>query len=246
MKEGMSHYFERKESRFYFYSMISISFLMHTGIVILLLFKTSHARNPNIYMATVAPVRLVSTAAVSPPAASVKPAPPQTSPPPKIEKQTPPVDDKGPPVWSKQIKTKKKKKPPRDTKKPSSSDKDKNVSMKPFGANVGVGQTLGGILAGSEEFKFNWYVDMVIYRIQKNWAPPFEVGKIGKTLKTVVLFEIFSDGSLGQVLIEDPSGSKLLDEAAITSIRASFPVVPLPRYFPDNVLRLHFYISHTF
>ena len=87
---------------------------------------------------------------------------------------------------------------------------------------------------------------MLTFRIQKIWSPPFEVGKIGKTLKTVILFEVMADGSLGQIQVEETSGSQLLDDAAVKSIKSAFPVDPLPRDFPDTILRLHFYIQHTF
>ena len=80
--------------------------------------------------------------------------------------------------------------------------------MVPFPAGMGTGQSQGGIMAGSEDFPFNCYVNMVTFQIQKNWSPPFEVGKIGKTLKTVILFEIEKYGSLGLIRVEEPSGSE--------------------------------------
>lgn len=103
------------------------------------------------------------------------------------------------------------------------------------GSEIGVG---AGILSGTEGVDFLPYLKRLMGDLKRNWrwVKPESVG----TGKLVVFFtlQIRPDGSISDLILEDPSGEKTFDGAAIEAIHASSPFDPLPSEFHGPYVKL--------
>ncbi len=85
---------------------------------------------------------------------------------------------------------------------------------------------------------FGPYMDEVKRRIKRNWRPP--TAQEDKRIR--VLFKVAKDGRLTSLVVEQSSGSREADQAALAAVKLSAPFRPLPvgyRY-PEAAIQFMF------
>lgn len=97
------------------------------------------------------------------------------------------------------------------------------------------------ILTPTEGVDFNSYIQRMLATIKRNWyAVMPESAIMGDKGMVFTTFQINSDGSVPQPdpLLERTSGKDPLDTAAMSAIRASSPLEPLPPQFHGPYIRI--------
>ena len=116
----------------------------------------------------------------------------------------------------------------------------------PGGSSTGSGGGFGsgrGVTIGSgtgEGVMDSWYIRQVEQRVGQNWLKT-SLGQLGRSVQTVVSFEIRPNGEITQVEIDRSSGISSVDLAAERAVRASNPLPPLPREFRNNRVK---FVAH--
>ena len=88
---------------------------------------------------------------------------------------------------------------------------------------------------------FSQYTTKMSKDLKKHWfAVMPEAALAGEKGKTVVRFQIRSDGTIENISLEDGSGEDSLDQAAMRAIRDSSPLDPLPSNFKRPYMTLRF------
>ena len=88
------------------------------------------------------------------------------------------------------------------------------------------GEVVGeGFSEGGVPLSFNLYYQEVWGRVRSNWALP-SVRQRG--LKAVVAVKIARDGTVENIALESGSGDDAFDRSALSAVRASSPLPPLP------------------
>lgn len=86
-----------------------------------------------------------------------------------------------------------------------------------------------------ERFPFNYYLDIIRIKINRNWHPQKGTGQA----QLVVFFKILRDGKVKDMSLEETSGISFLDRSALRAIVQSEPFPPLPVGFNESHLRVH-------
>jgi len=99
---------------------------------------------------------------------------------------------------------------------------------------------LGGVgLSFDANFsEFGWYAKIIKRRIGSNWFLSLRSIITRELGRTYVVFTIHRSGEVTGLQVSRPSGSDLLDMAALNAIKASSPLPPLPEDFPDPLVNL--------
>lgn len=93
------------------------------------------------------------------------------------------------------------------------------------------------------EFKYSWYLDIILSRIAENWRNPYE-GESGK-ISAVVYFKIQRDGRIDNVKLEKSSRNYYFDQAALRAIHATKNLPPLPAEFERGWLGVYFEFEYV-
>ena len=121
----------------------------------------------------------------------------------------------------------------------------------PMPGSGGQGPSMGNsvqILTPTEGVDFNPYVQRMLATIKRNWyAIMPQSALMGDRGVVLVTFQINPDGSVQQTdpLMERSSGKTPLDNAAMSSIRASNPFEPLPKEFRGPYMRFGIYFLYN-
>ena len=118
----------------------------------------------------------------------------------------------------------------------------------PTGANLpGTTQpgTQGSNIPGAIEFPDPHYLQIIQTKVTENWTPPQGILGQKKELTLLVFFTINRKGQIGQIQVEDTSGSSLLDDSALRAVRLTNPLPPLPSVVKEDILRVHFQFTYT-
>lgn len=91
-----------------------------------------------------------------------------------------------------------------------------------------------GVTVESSNSRLANYFVLLQFKISNNWAPP-RIGQ-GRVEKVVVSFRILGSGQIEDLVLDAPSGNKLLDDSTIRAIRNALPLPPLPIWFRDDSL----------
>lgn len=83
------------------------------------------------------------------------------------------------------------------------------------------------------------YFDVVREKIRTIWVYPPEASGAGVEGTGGVLVEIARDGSLIEVRVTTPSGSTVLDRAAIAAVRSSAPFPPVPDMIAGRTVQIN-------
>jgi TonB family protein len=121
-----------------------------------------------------------------------------------------------------------------DTPEPSAPGGSQNRSKPAVGNAV-------TILTPTEGVDFNHYISGLVSKVKTNWyaSMPNSVYTGEKGLSSVV-FQILSEGKIGEISLERSSGKDALDQAALSAIRESGPFSPLPVGFKGPYISLRF------
>ncbi|HXM13035.1 MAG TPA: TonB family protein [Terriglobales bacterium] len=102
------------------------------------------------------------------------------------------------------------------------------------------------ILTPTEGVDFNRYISELVSKVKMKWyaSMPNSVFTGEKGVSSV-MFQILKDGKIGEISLERSSGRDALDQAALSAIRDSGPLNPLPVAFkgPHIELRFTFYYN---
>ena len=227
---------------------IALSLLLHGGLIALAVYAATHASAPR----AAEMVRIEFAKMPGPPAAPVtqrKPAAPKPVEAPKIAEPKPKAEPK--------ITEPK----PVATTAPAKVEKN-TVPLSPFGrsakkgsetppvakpapvttavapvtttADVPVGGSGVTALEGGD-FPYTLYIQGMIRRIGNNWARP----TVAPGTVAVIYFRIRRDGTISEARIETPSGNGTFDRAALSAVRSSSPLTPLPFAYNGTDLGVH-------
>lgn len=86
-------------------------------------------------------------------------------------------------------------------------------------------------------FTYSYYLNILLNKINKNWHNPFKGKDI--VLKSIVYFEVDTDGRIYNVRLEENSGDELYNETTIRAVVATKRLPPLPQEFADDYLKVH-------
>ena len=222
-----------------------VSIALHGGLIALLVFSAMHAGAPvpvsmvQIQFAgTPAPAVPVTTPRARPaeakPVEAPKPVPKIQEPKPaapetpkaKPEKNTVPLSPFG-----------------RSAEKGSETPAPATPAPAPPAAAPAVGATgveipVGGSgVTGLEggDFPYTFYISGMQRRIGTNWFRP----QIAAGATTIIYFRIQRNGTIGEARVEQSSGNSTFDRAALSAVRSSSPLTPLPPGYAGTYLGVH-------
>ena len=221
---------------------MALSVVLHAALAGAIVYAATHAPAPepaqmvNIQFAKM-PVPPAAPAArkpaAAPPAPKIeepqprieepKPQPKAEEPPPNPEKNTVPLSPFG-----------------RSTKKGSDTPPAPAPAPEPAGTPLPGGEVavpIGGSgVTGLEggDFPYALYIQGMHRKIGGNWVrPPIH----GATV--VIYFRILRDGTISEARVATPSGNGTFDRAALSAVRSSSPLNPLPFAYSGSYLGVH-------
>jgi protein TonB len=84
------------------------------------------------------------------------------------------------------------------------------------------------ISLNTKETKYASYFQRIKRQIERVWSYPEEAARHGINGRLSLRFRIARDGHLMDVRLVDPSGSNLLDDAAVNAVKGAAPYYPFP------------------
>lgn len=132
------------------------------------------------------------------------------------------------------------KKPRKEGKKDKKSEKDKPKSTSKQSGNSS-GLHKGPISTEGVEFKYSWYLEIVLSKISENWHNPYE----GSKISAVVYFVINRDGTIDKVRLDKSSKNYYFDQSAIGAVQATKKLPPLPQEFDRPSLGVYFEFEYV-
>jgi len=231
---------------------ISFAVLLHAALGAIVVYAALHATPPkaatmvNIHFApmpaaapapvrarTAAPVpKAVDTPRIEPPKPRIEEPKPviETPKPAKVEKNTVPFSPFG-----------------KSTRKGSETPAPAKPAPAPPAPAAapglpGVGTTTDVPIGGSGvtgleggDFPYTLYIQGMQRRIGLNWIRP----QVTPGTATLIYFRILRDGTITEAAIETTSGNGTFDRAALSAVRSSSPLTPLPFAYAGNYLGVH-------
>jgi protein TonB len=89
------------------------------------------------------------------------------------------------------------------------------------------------------EPKFQDYFNKVRERIKANWVYPRQAGERNIEGELVIEFHIAKDGRLEFIELRDSSGTRILDDAALTAVKLAQPFPPVPDDIAKRTLAIN-------
>jgi len=93
-----------------------------------------------------------------------------------------------------------------------------------------------GQATGSGSPEFQPYLEEMHKQISGKWNPP----PVNKDSDVVLKFTILKNGHVIDEQVAQSSGSKEVDESALTALRKASPLPPLPLSFPRDEVTVNF------
>jgi protein TonB len=231
---------------------IVLSLLLHGGLTALAIYAATHARPPqSAPMVTIEFANIKSPAAPAAPTTTRKPAEPKKIETPKIEEPKPkpePRINEPKPVAPTPAKVEKNTVPlspfGRSTKKGSENPPTATpASAPPSTAAPAVGTTTAEVPIGGQgvtgleggDFPYTLYLQGMQRRIGTNWFRP----QVPAGTAVIIYFRIQRDGTISEAKVETSSGNGTFDRAALSAVRTSTPLNPLPFAYDGTYLGVH-------
>ncbi len=130
---------------------------------------------------------------------------------------------------------------PAEPSPPAGPDAEAEAKAK-TAAGLPEGPIAGGVagLETDEPLTADWYVGLVVARLQEAWRdrPVLPVGSPAR--RVVVAFTILRDGRVTDVRVEIPSGYTPLDTSAVRAVASLGRLPPLPRSYGKERLGARF------
>ncbi|HEU4887290.1 MAG TPA: TonB family protein [Thermoanaerobaculia bacterium] len=228
---------------------IALSLLLHGGLTALAIYAATHATAPQpAQMVNIQFAKMPGPPAA--PAVARKPAEPKPAETPKIEEPKP-----------KPPETPKIEEPKAAAPVPAKVEKG-TVPLSPFGRSTKPGSEtppaakpaaapavpapgtttaevpIGGSgVTGLEggDFPYTLYLQSMHRRIGTNWFRP----TVPPGTVVIIYFRILRDGTIGEAKVETSSGNGTFDRAALSAVRSSSPLNPLPFAYDGTYLGVH-------
>ena len=229
---------------------VAVSVVLHAALAGAMIYGAIHATPPEA--AKMVSIRFAPMpAAAAPPAAPARRAPARTTPAPEVPKiEEPKIVEPKPVV---------------EQKPPAKPPEKNTVPLSPFGqstkkgsetpapaptpppapapapaaalpgttTNVAVGGSgVTGVEGG--DFPFADYLGRMHLRIGGNWIRPSMNGPT-----TVIFLRIERNGTISEARIHTPSGNGTFDRAALSAVRSSSPLAPLPPRYQGTSLGIY-------
>jgi periplasmic protein TonB len=222
-----------------------ISIVLHAGLAAAVAYAALHAKPPQpvgLVNITFAQMPAASTPAAAKPAPKPKPAAPAA---PKVEEPKASITEPKPAVEQKPAVPEKNTVPlspfGQSTKKGSERPETAKPAPAAPAAPAVPGTTTDVPVGGSGvtgleggDFPYTIYIQSMHRRIGSNW---FRAG--GSGTPAVVYFRILRDGTITDIRIETSSGNPTFDRAALSAVRSSNPLNPLPFGYDGTYLGVH-------
>ena len=226
---------------------IALSLLLHGGLIALAVYAATHATPPKAaQMVSIEFAKMPGPPAA--PAVQRKPAQPKPVEAPKIEEpkpvETPKIEEPKPaaPAPAKIEKNTVPFSPfGRSTKTGSEAPPAAKPAAAPPVAAPGIttaevpigGSGVTGLEGG--DFPYTLYLQGMHRRIGTNWFRP----QVAPGTFTVIYFRILRDGTIAEAKVETASGNGTFDRAALSAVRSSSPLNPLPFAYDGTYLGVH-------
>ncbi|HJQ36008.1 MAG TPA: energy transducer TonB [Thermoanaerobaculia bacterium] len=216
---------------------IAISVLLHGGLAAFAVYAALHATPPQ--HATMVNIQFASVKPIS----GLKPAAPPVAP--KLEEVKPKIEEPKPAPKPEEPKKPEKNTVPlspfgRSTKKGSETPAPTppTPAPQPLPAATDTGPTVGtsgvtGLEGG--DFPYSLYLTGMIRKIGGNWFRP----QVSAGVEVIIYFRILRNGTIVESRVEKSSGNPTFDRAALSAVRSSSPLTPLPFGFNGNYLGVH-------
>lgn len=216
---------------------VAVSVMLHAALAGLAVYSVLHAPPPKTV--TMVNIQFARMPAVTKPAEPVKkatpaapkieepkpviaePKPVQPTPPPKPEKNTVPLSPFG-------QSTKKGSEAPAPAPPPPAQSTTTTAPELAAGAS-GIAGLEGG------DFPYTLYLNGMHKKIGDNWYRP----TITVTQPVVIYYRIQRDGTITDAKVASPSGNATFDRAALSAVRSSSPLNPLPFAYQGTYLGVH-------
>ena len=218
---------------------IAVSVALHAGIIALAVYAALHADPPR-------PATMVSIQFPGTPAPAItKPAAKRAAPAPKIEEPKPKIEEPKPQVDQTPPKPEKNTVPlspfGQSTKKGSETPAPAKPVPQPA---AGVTSTapevpIGGSgVTGLEggDFPYTLYLNAMHRRIGDNW---YRGDNVPPGTTAVIYFRILRNGTIVEARVETSSGNAVFDRGALSAVRSSSPLNPLPFGYDGTFLGVH-------
>lgn len=108
---------------------------------------------------------------------------------------------------------------------------------------TGLPQKKGPISTEGGEFKYSWYLEIILSKIAENWRNPYE-GEGGK-ISAVVYFIIHRSGEIDKIRLEKSSRNYYYDQAALRAVQTTKNLPPLPQEFDRPYLGVYFEFEYV-
>jgi TonB family protein len=99
-------------------------------------------------------------------------------------------------------------------------------------------------IAPSQSFKYPWYLNSVVSKVEENWKPPMGLTE-SKNASVTVQFTIFAGGDISSVAVVEPSGISTLDNIAVKAVHMAAPFGKLPVGFRDDKLDIRYVLHYV-
>lgn len=227
---------------------MAISLLLHAGLTGLAVYAAMHATAPT--PATMVSIQFASMPqpAARPRSATPSQKPKIEEPKPKIEEPKPKIEEPKPVVEKPPQKVEKNTVPlspfGRSTKKGSEAPPVAKPAAAPPPGSAAASTTTavevpvgGSGVTGLEggDFPYSLYIQGMQRKIGSNWFRP----QLVSGAATLVYFRIQRDGTISEAKVETSSGNGTFDRAALSAVRSSSPLNPLPFAYSGNYLGVH-------
>lgn len=228
---------------------VAVSLLLHGALIGGAVYATIHAPAPKpVAMVNIQFAKMPGPPAAPAPRARPRPAiPAPVAEAPKIEDPKPVITEPKPVVEKAPVKPEKNTVPlspfGRSTKKGSETPAAGKPAAAPPATVPGAGTTTAEIPVGGAgvtgleggDFPYTLYIQGMQRRVGTNWFRP--QAAIGAA--TVIYFRIQRDGTISEAKVETSSGNPTFDRAALSAVRSSTPLNPLPFGYNGTYLGVH-------
>ncbi len=99
----------------------------------------------------------------------------------------------------------------------------------------------GHITVDGQDFKDDYYLNLIYMKVYRNWLPP----STGRKLTATVYFRILRNGEVKNAKVEKRSGVSNYDQKALRTVLVSSPFPELPESYTGDHLGVHFEFVHN-
>jgi periplasmic protein TonB len=91
---------------------------------------------------------------------------------------------------------------------------------------------------------FGWYVDGITRKMSQNWYKALVDPSTPRGAKAYIQFKIYRDGSVGEVQMQQTSGSPTLDSSCLRAAERANNFGNLPSGYRDTYLQVYYYCEY--